>query len=270
VATLRLSFDDLPTAVRAAVERHTGPVVKAETVKQGLNSEIAVRLHGGAGECFVKGLRARHPRVWTQRREAEVNPFLREGGIAPALLWCVEEHGWVLLGFEALAGHHADYRPGSPDLPEVVALLRRLGEVRCPGIDLRRVDQRLARYVRRPADAEYFAGDALAHTDLNNENVIVDGRAHLVDWAWASRGADWLDAAYWVVWLMAAGGHGPASAERWAGRVPAWAGARGEAVTAFAYATANLWEEIAGPDPDPWTARLLSAARTWAAFRRAG
>jgi hypothetical protein len=48
----------------------------------------------------------------------------------------------------------------------------------------------------------------------------VDGRAHLVDWAWASRGADWLDAAYWVVWLMAA--------------------------------------------------RVLDAARAWAAFRRTG
>jgi hypothetical protein len=265
---LRLSFDDLPPAVRAAVERHTGPVVKAKTVSQGLNSEIAARLRGEAGECFVKGLRASHPRVWTQRREAEVNPFLR--GIAPALLWRVEEHGWVLLGFEALAGHHADYAPGSPDLPKVADLLRRLGEVRCPGIELRR-DQRLTAYVRRPADAEHFAGDALAHTDLNNENVIVNGgSAHLVDWAWASLGAAWLDAAYWTVWLIAAGGHRPESAESWAARVPAWRTARREAVTAFAHATANLWEEIAGPAPDPWTARVLHAARTWAAFRQAG
>jgi hypothetical protein len=271
MVTARMPFNALPPAVLAAVEARTGTVLGAETVSQGLNSEIAARLVTEKGACFVKGLRTSHPRAWTQRREVEVNPFLREDRIAPALLWHVEEEGWVLLGFEALAGHHADYAPGSADLPEVAALLRRLGNVRCPGVELREVGQRLAAYVDHPADAEHFAGDALAHTDLNNENVIVNGSsARLVDWAWASRGAAWLDAAYWTVWLIAAGGHAPASAETWAARVPAWHTARREALTAFAQATANLWEDIAGPDPDPWTARILRASREWARYREGG
>jgi aminoglycoside phosphotransferase (APT) family kinase protein len=65
-------------------------------------------------------------------------------------------------------------------------------------------------------------GHALLHTDLNNTNGIIgDDRAWIVDWGWATRGAPWLDAAYWVIWLIASGHH-PSSAVRWAAKVPAW------------------------------------------------
>ncbi|MET7637679.1 aminoglycoside phosphotransferase [Streptomyces sp. NPDC005438] len=267
MATERVPFDGLPRAAITGVESHAGEIVRIETVSHGFNSEIAARVFTPDSAFFVKGLRADHRRVWTQHREAEVNPYLR--GVAPALLWKVEAAGWVLLGFEALEGRHADYSPGSADLPKVGDLLCRLGEVPCPDIDLRRAEQRLESYVAKPADVEYFEGESLIHTDLNNENVLVDQRAHLVDWAWASRGAAWLDAAHWVVWLMAAGRHEPWSAETWAGRVPAWGTAAPEAIEAFALATANLWEEIAGADPDPWTAVLLNASRRWAEHRKA-
>ncbi|MFC8079558.1 aminoglycoside phosphotransferase [Streptomyces sp. NPDC057307] len=267
MATTRISFDDLPSAVLAGVEHCTGAIIKSETVSQGLNSEIAARVYSATGACFVKGLRADHKRVWTQHREAEVNPYLR--GIAPVLLWRIEECGWVLLGFESLDGHHADYSPGSADLPKVVNLLHRLGEVACPDVELRHAEQRLESYAAKPTDVDHFAGNSLVHTDLNNENVMVDGNAYLVDWAWATRGAAWLDPAYWVVWLMAAGKHDPRSAEKWAARVPSWQRAAPEAVTAFALATANVWEEIAGTDPDPWTAGILSASQRWAEHRKA-
>ncbi|GFH36480.1 MULTISPECIES: phosphotransferase [Streptomyces] len=267
MATQRMSFDDLPSAVLAGVESRAGEIIKTETVRQGFNSEIAARIFTAGGSFFVKGLRTDHKRVWTQRREAEVNPYLR--GIAPALLWQVEDAGWVLLGFEVLDGHHADYSAGSPDLPKVADLLCRLGEVPCPEIELRQAEQRLERYAAKPSDVAHFAGNSLLHTDLNNENVMVDGPAFLVDWAWATRGAAWLDAAHWTVWLMAAGKQEPQSAEQWAARVPAWQTAAPEAVTAFSLATANLWEEIAGADPDPWTATVLDAARRWAEYRKA-
>ncbi|MEU6057013.1 RIO1 family regulatory kinase/ATPase [Streptomyces sp. NPDC047097] len=262
-----MAFDDLPAPLLAEVEKEVGPITKSETVSTGLNSEIAARIDSSASSFFVKGMRCDHKRVWTQRREAEVNPFLR--GISPTLLWQIEESGWLLLGFEHLSGHHADYSPDSPDLPVVVNLLGRLGGVALPEIELRNVEQRLSAYVQRPADVDYFAGSSLVHTDLNNHNVLVnDSTAYLVDWAWASRGAAWLDAAYWVVWLLAAGKHTPLSAEGWAAKVPAWRAASPEAVTAFALATANLWEEIAGPDPDPWTATILDASRLWARHRQ--
>ncbi|MFM9445039.1 aminoglycoside phosphotransferase [Streptomyces acidiscabies] len=184
------------------------------------------------------------------------------------MLWRIEEAGWVLLGFENLKGHHADYTTGSPDLPKVASLLRRLGEVTCPEIQLRQAEQRLEAYAAKPSDLDHFTGNSLLHTDLNDHNVIVDGSAYLVDWAWATRGAAWLDAGYWVVWLMAAGKHKPASAEQWACEIPAWRAAPKDGITAFAQATANLWEEISGDTPDAWTARMLNASRNWLDFRQ--
>jgi hypothetical protein len=265
--TLRITFEELPSAVIDAVEKHAGAVIKAESGSDGLNSQVSARIHAESGTFFVKGLRADRAQSWTQRREAEVNPYVH--AVAPALLWEVETAGWHLLGFEALDGRHADYSDNSPDLPIVADMLRKLGEITCPDIKLRHAEQRLSKYVGKPGDAELFAGDSLLHTDLNNANVLIDGRAFLVDWGWATQGAPWLDAGYWVIWLMAAGGHTPESAERWASRVPAWCSAPAKGINAFAAANANVWEEIGGGEPDPWTARMVRASREWDRFRRA-
>ncbi|MFC8490517.1 hypothetical protein ACFUJU_06890 [Streptomyces sp. NPDC057235] len=84
-------------------------------------------------------------------------------------------------------------------------------------------------------------------------------------------GAAWLDAGHGVVWLAAAG-HGPASAERWAAGVPSWHGAPAEGVTAFAAAAADadVRSEIGNAGPDPWAPRLAAAATAWHAHRRTG
>ncbi|MEU2021967.1 aminoglycoside phosphotransferase [Streptomyces sp. NPDC016469] len=273
MATTRIVLDQLPPAARTAVEEHTGPLLTVEEATEGFNSEIAARVTSAAGTWHVKGLRTDHPRAWTQHREATVAPFLT--GLAPSLRWHVETAGWDLLGFEALTGHHAVYAPGSPDLPEVASLLRRLGDAPCPGIELRRAEQRLERYAVHPDDLHFFAGPHLLHTDLNNTNVLVDDdapageRARLVDWAWATRGAAWLDAGYWVIWLIASG-HTPASAEHRAAEIPSWHTAPAEGITAFAAANANVWSEISSADPDPWTQRLAAAATAWHVHRSGG
>ncbi|MGW4442443.1 aminoglycoside phosphotransferase [Streptomyces sp. NPDC004682] len=274
MATIRIGLDRLPPAAHAAVEEHTGPLLAVEEAAEGFNSEIAARVISATGTWHVKGLRTDHPRAWTQCREATVAPFLT--GLAPALHWRVEVAGWDLLGFEVLGGHHADYAPGSPDLSEVASLLRRLGETSRPGsIELRHAEQRLEHYAAHPDDLRFFAGTHLLHTDLNNTNVLVDDhalqgdRARLVDWAWATRGAAWLDAGYWVIWLIAAG-HAPAAAERWAAEIPSWHTAPAEGITAFAAANANVWSEISDADPDPWNLRLATAATSWHAHRRTG
>ncbi|MCK9921166.1 hypothetical protein MXD61_04460 [Frankia sp. AgPm24] len=119
----------------------------------------------------------------------------------------------------------------------------------------------------KPADAEMFAGDALLHTDWNSTNLLIEGRAYLVDWAWATLGAAWLDPAGMVVWLMAEGGHTAAQAEAWASQIPSWQAAPAGAVTAYAKANARLWAEIAQARPDEWTSRTASAAGAWALYR---
>lgn len=270
--TTRIGLDRLPTAARAAVEQHTGPLLTVAEITEGFNSEIAALVTSAAGTWHIKGLRADHPRAWTQEREAAIAPFLT--GLAPRLRWRVETAGWDLLGFEALDGHHADYAPGSPDLPETAGLLRRLGTTPCPGIELRRAEQRLEHYAATPGYLNFFAGDHLLHTDLNNTNVLVNDRApqgdraRLVDWAWATRGAAWLDAGYWVIWLIASG-HAPVSAEHWAAEIPAWHAAPPEGITAFAAANHTLWNEINTADPVPWTRSLATAATAWHEHRRA-
>ncbi|MFE2111240.1 aminoglycoside phosphotransferase [Kitasatospora sp. NPDC059463] len=267
VSTSRIPYAELPPHVRAAVEAHTGPALKADSASEGFNSEIAVRLVSQTGEYYVKGRLADHRWAWTQRREAEVNPYVR--GIAPTLVARVESGGWDLLVFEAVDGHHADYRPGSSDLPKVVDVLRRLGQRPCPKIELRHAEQRLERHVDRPEDLAHFTGDALLHTDWNNTNVLVSAdRVHVVDWGWATKGAPWLDAGFWVIWLVASG-HEPAAAEQWAAQVPVWLKAPAEGIDAFAVANANIWDEIGGHDPAPWTARMVDAARRWRDHRKA-
>jgi hypothetical protein len=45
-------------------------------------------------------------------------------------------------------------------------------------------------------DLALLAGDHLLHTDLNPDNILIsDGRAWLVDWAWTTLGAAWIDPA---------------------------------------------------------------------------
>lgn len=265
--TTRITYHDLPKPVRAAIEEVTGPVESAASANAGLNSAVAARLSTATGDRFCKALPADHRWVWTQRREADIAPHLP--GVAPALVARLDIDGWDVLLFEALDGHHADYSPGSPDLPAVVALLDAIAALPCPTIELRDAGERLRNYVTDPADLHHFTGPALLHTDLNNANVIVSaGRARIVDWGWATRGAPWLDAGYWVVWLIASG-HDPAEAEQWASKTPTWNTATDAGLHTFAEAQAALWAEIGARDPDdPWTARLVHASHRWARFRQ--
>ncbi|MBC7269379.1 MAG: phosphotransferase [Streptomyces sp.] len=264
--TERIDFSDLPADVQGEVLARTGPLLKVETVASGFNSAIAARLTTEQGGLFVKALPVDHPGAWTQAREAVVSPCV--SGISPRVLWRIEADGWDLLAFDALNGRHADYAPGSDDLPLVAATLERLSGLRAPdGVELKEAAHRLRKYAPA-AVLSYFTGDALCHTDPNPANVMVDqGQAWLVDWAWATRGATWLDAGYWVVWLIAEGGHTSESAEQWASRIPAFREAPEAGLNAFAAANESVWAEIAEESSNPWTHSVHTAAKAWAAYR---
>lgn len=266
--TTRISYHDLPPSVRAAIEEVTGPVASVAPAGTGMNSAVAARLCTADGDRFCKALPADHRWVWTQQREADIARHLH--GIAPALIARIATGGWDVLLFEALDGHHADYSPTSPDLLAVVGLLETIAATPRPAIELRDAAQRLQSYVSTTDDLRHFAGPALLHTDLNNANIIVGtDRARIVDWGWATQGAPWMDAAYWVLWLIAAGHH-PAAAEQWAAKVSTWRTASESGLQAFSQAQATLWDEISDRHPDDlWTARLADAAQRWMAHRRA-
>ncbi|WP_326695598.1 MULTISPECIES: aminoglycoside phosphotransferase [unclassified Streptomyces] len=267
---MRLHWNDLPAGTRDAVAARTGPVHAATTVGRGLNSEIAATLSTGSGRVFVKGLRCDHPRVWTQQREAVINPYVAP--LAPRLVWRIDDGEWNLLGFEYLDGRPADYKPGSADLPLIADVITALSAIRAPAdIELKQIEDRFADYLDNSDDARQLSGNTLLHTDWTPDNVlIVDGVARVVDWAWPTRGAAWIDAACWAVWLIASG-HTPHDAEAWAARTPGWAGANARALDVFTIAQQRLWSSIAADAPDvSWKRGLADAAACWAAYRRGG
>lgn len=105
------------------------------------------------------------------------------------------------------------------------------------------------------------------HTDFNPLNILISGeRKHIIDWAWPTRGAAWIDPACLVLRLIAAG-HTPAGAESWAARTAAWTTGSTDAVTMFAKANRRMWEQIARDDPQPWKEQMASVARSWAEYR---
>lgn len=265
--TTRVDWTGLSEHVRSAVEARTGPIHQAWTVKGGHNSEIALRLDTATGPVFLKGLRDDHPRSWTQYREAAVSAHT--AGLVPPFLWHLETGGWNLLAFTFLEARHADYTHGSPDLASLGRALADLAALPAPPpwIDLKRAEERWAPYLHDTAALSALAGPHLCHTDFNPENVLItSGRAHLVDWAWSTRGAPWIDAALAPIWLIATGGQHPSRAARWAARHPAWHTAPTNALTTFAEGNARLWHEINAHNPAPWATRLHHAARRWAAF----
>jgi hypothetical protein len=264
VAVARTDWEDLPASTRQAIEKHTGPVLQAMTVSEGLNSAVAAVLTTETGQVFTKGLRADYPRRWTQDMEALINPHVT--AVSPQLLWRVQDE-WDMLGFELIKGRHADYTPGSPDLPAVTALMTALGEIPCPDKPVKHAAHRWRSYADDPRDLNWLDGDRLLHTDWNPLNVLItSGRGLLIDWAWPTRGAGWIDPACLIIRLIATG-HTPQTAEATVRDVAAWQAAPAEGLAFFAEACARMWQEINEANPVDWTRRMARAADEWQRHR---
>lgn len=254
----------LPPAVHAALEAEVGEIRRVEPVGSGLNSAFAAALHTADGALFVKGMPEDHPGVRGQHREAAVAPHIC--GIAPRLRWHLNTAGWDLLGFDHLPGHTADLSPASPDLADLARTLTRLSELEPPPLPLPRIEQRWSG-LADDADLALLAGEHLLHTDLNPNNILIsDSRAWLVDWAWPTLGAPWIDPACAALWLITEG-HTPTTAETWAQTLPAWNRLPQNALDTFIAVNARLWTTIATDDPQPWKLALRNAAHLWLTHR---
>ena len=253
----RLAFDELPAAARQAVTIQTGQITATHTAGGGINSAIAALLDTETGPVFVKGIPADNPQAASQKREIAISPHLPAA--CPRLLWHVEAGGWVLLGYEAVDGRHADYST-TDDLTLVLAALAELQEVTAPDdVDLKTAEERWGKYTEE-GQAELFAGDALLHTDFAPDNVLIHGgRARLIDWAWPTRGAAWIDPFMLALRIMEAGATA-AQAVLWVQHVPSWRESDPKALGAFAAAVTRLWREIAAEDPAPWKVAMAGHA----------
>jgi hypothetical protein len=264
-ATLsRRHWHDLPPAVHAAVECHTGRILKVLPVETGSISDVAVVLDTGDGRYFCKGAAADNPMGWMHRNEARINPHLPPP--MPRLRWQVEQDGWLLLGFEHVDGRHPDLAPGSPDLSGVAAALTAMTTALtpCPPI---RLQPATVRWADRIAP-DLVDGDTLVHTDVTPYNFLMHGTSvTVVDWSMPCRGAAWIDTALMIVRLIRAG-HTPEQAEAWAGRIPAWSAARSATVDAFADAIAILNRERQHQRPSAThLGPLADAAARWTHHR---
>lgn len=266
---MRGEWTRLPGEILDAITERTGQVRIVQAATGGSNADLAASVTSPAGRTFVKAAAKVSPdedgpRVRALRREAAINPCVPE--FAPRLLWTVEAGGWLAVGFEHIRGRHADYSRGSPDLIALTETVHRLQATLCLDAVVMRVERRWEAFA---LDVSPMAGDALLHTDLNPHNLLItaDHRVFVVDWAFASRGAPWVEIGQVVPWLIRAG-HRPAEAERWAAQFPSWANADPAAIDLYARLSAERWARFSATHPTSQVPAYLAVAQRWAAHRQ--
>ncbi|WP_433367886.1 phosphotransferase family protein [Streptosporangium sp. CA-115845] len=289
---MKPQWDDLPSNVRATVEEQVGQVLKVEPVTKGLMPGLAARLHTeNGGTVFLKAVSTVSPAASLYERERRVGAVLPPGLPAPRLRWSGEVEGWIVLLHEYVDGRDADLSPGSPDVPLVLDTLVVLNEALtpCPGevpevaVNLAGLQAKAAsllagdlpdRSMYETALAKFsldvLDGDTLLHYDLHPGNFrIDDGKTYVIDWAFAVRGAAWVDAVMLAPRFIEAG-HTPEQTEALLARVPAWRSAPADAVTAVAalWTLFRLYKARFGPvEGRDFRARAAEAGRVWVRHR---
>jgi len=247
----------------ALITPRTGEISAVRNADRGYSSDVTAIIDCAAGQFFIKAVREPSYHALSFSREAQVNPYVRP--VSPALRWQLHENNWIVLAFDVIHGQHADFSPGSPDIPAVAGAVRAIGEIACPDIARDWSEGRWNRFTDSP---DLFAGDSLLYTDINPDNfLITPAGASVVDWAWPTRGAGFIDPACLVIQLIAAG-HTSEDAESWARHCPAWNSADANAVSAFAAATLRMYQYFENRDPAPWRKEMTKAVAIWAAYRQ--
>ncbi len=211
----RLEWVHLPPVVRKAVEQRLGsPVVDAASQGAGFTPGFASALTCADGSrVFLKAASTKAQRLFADayREEARKLSGLPVGVPAPRLVWTAEVADWVLLAIEYVDAR-APYRPWTPaDLASASAAVLSASAVLAPDLTLSTAVEDFADWpglwqrIAHPRAAELgglasryaevVAGDAVVHTDIRDDNILIrpDGTALLCDWNWPTRGAVWLD-----------------------------------------------------------------------------
>lgn len=224
----RLEWAFLPPNLRAYIERKCGsPVVEARSQTSGFTPGFAsVLVCEDGSRHFVKAasVKAQRPFADSYRQEARKLASLPPGVPAPRLLWHLDDD-WVALGIEYVEGR-APHRPWRPaDLDSALDALEVIADQLTPppaGLDLDTVEDDFLDMVAmwdhikatRPdlphldeaaalaaGYAEFVGGKTLVHTDIRDDNLLVDrdGKAWICDWNWPVVGAPWLDTFFALI-----------------------------------------------------------------------
>ncbi|GAB1688447.1 aminoglycoside phosphotransferase [Krasilnikovia sp. M28-CT-15] len=256
---MRSDWTALPEAVTTEIADRIGGAFEVTPAVTGDHAEIASAVTGPNGTVFIKAASA-ETNVLTLRYELAVTKAV--GRYPAAVLWDFQSDGWLVVGTEHLDGPHADLSPGSPDLDLLTATLNELQETPAPGRPWFTPEARLG--FGHPA----MTGAMVIHSDLNPTNLIVttDG-LRIVDWAWATKAASWVELALLVQWLIGSG-HKPEQAENWLARFPAWTATDPEVLDEFASKNASKWSAKSRQSPHQWVHDLAAWTGKWAAHRR--
>jgi Phosphotransferase enzyme family len=235
---VRPTWAELPPRARAMIEGACGArVVAAESMGAGFTPGFASRLRlDDDSRVFVKAAdEATRPLFANSYRE-EIRKLgaLPDAIPAARLLWSRDADGWVALGLEDIDGRHPD-RPWRADqLGRVLSTIDAMSAVLTPpppGYPWSPLVGQIATEQRWDAIAEHdyapewlapylsecarlsdlgaaaMVGDTLVHTDLRDDNVLIDAddTVWICDWNWPTIGNPAVDS---LVLLASAHGDG--------------------------------------------------------------
>ncbi|MEV0002997.1 phosphotransferase [Micromonospora sp. NPDC050980] len=238
----RITWDDLPVRVRAAVESILGDrVVAAESQPGGFSPGTADRVRTArGGRAFVKAVSPaqndRSPAM--HRAEARIAAALPATAPTPRLLGSKDDGEWIALVYADVEGRHPATPWHAAELSAVLSTLEMLATTLtpAPAVATTTAAEALAsdfdgwRRIAEdpPADLDPWArdhlgelcaaadrgraalaGDTLCHLDVRADNLLLgpDGTVTVVDWPWACRGPAWLDTLLTVINVQVYGGH---------------------------------------------------------------
>ncbi|GGM25370.1 hypothetical protein [Micromonospora yangpuensis] len=248
---MRRGWNVLPEDVTTAIAERLGDVLDVVPACHGDHAEVAAAVVGRGGRVFVKAA-SRDMGVRSLRYEVAATRAV--GGCAPTVLWDFESAGWLVVGTEYLEGPHPVLSPGSPDLELLAVGLTALQETPAP--EGTWYDPAARCGFELPA----MAGRMLVHSDLNPTNLIVTaGGLRIMDWAYTTRAASWVELALLVPWLIG-GGHTPRCRDVTDEQhSSAWAMRRD--------ASLDYWKRVTDAAPPPAAAAPTTSTARWATLR---
>ncbi|MFE0527160.1 aminoglycoside phosphotransferase [Micromonospora parva] len=258
---MRKDWTALPASVTAGIAERVGGTFDVTPASSGDHAEIASTVTGPVGRIFVKAASGELS-VRSLRYELVVTRSIDR--YAPAVLWQFESDGWLVVGTEHLAGPHPGLSPGSTGLDLLLATLTALQETPAPGGTWFTPAARLG--FAHPA----MDGETLIHSDLNPTNLIVTSLGlRIVDWAWATKAAAWVELALLVPWLIGSG-HSAQQAEEWLAQLPAWTATDHQVLDDFATRNAMKWVAKSRQSTERWVHDLAMWTSKWTAHRTDG
>lgn len=227
----RIDWAQLPSDLRERIERLSGSEVReAQTQAGGFSAGVASRVSFVDGQrLFVKAVpKTSRGTFDLYVREAEVLRTIPRDLPAAHLVDAFTQNEWAVLVIADVEGHHPRRSASSADTVQVLDSIAALTSVKTDSdlpwfadelaedaLSWRRLEAEGLMETTTPWCTENFmflrtaaervtsvvAGERLIHGDLRADNILIDssGRARLLDWPWAAKGAGWEDALLYLL-----------------------------------------------------------------------